>query len=245
MFLKNSKHSVQYSVMSDQRKLRRKILSPDSTLNTQRLRLLSGFTLLEILITMAILAILATMVYASFSASIRMIERVDSEADIYREARFILARLSEELSMAYRPKGKAIPEAIFVGENGVMDGRPQDSLRFTSLSHARSIADEAASDLNLIEYRFEIDPEDRGWVLLHRERNNLDGLSQGGSGEFVIGEGIYSLNLRYFDGKTWVDGWDAESEKALPRVVEIEIQFQVPREGQRSFKSWVELPLAK
>ncbi|MGH7273667.1 MAG: type II secretion system protein GspJ [Nitrospiria bacterium] len=231
--------------MTDCQKREKEIFIFRSQLATRNSQLSAGFTLLEILITMAILAVLATMVYASFSASIRMIERVDSEADIYRNARLILARLSEELSMAYRPKGKAIPEVIFVGENDVMDGRPQDSLRFTSLSHPRSTADEATSDLNLIEYRFEIDPEDRGWVLLHSERNNLYGLSRGGSGEFVIGEGIHSLNLRYFDGKTWVDGWDAESEKALPLVVEIEIRFHEPREGQRSFKSWVELPLAK
>ena len=227
--------------MNDQKRLRIYIFCSEHTTQNSQL----GFTLLEILIAMAILAVLATMVYASFDASIKLIERVDSEADIYREARFILARLSEELSMAYRPKGKAMPEAIFVGQNGVMAGRPQDSLRFTSLSHPRSVMDEAASDLNLIEYRFERGPEDKRWVLLHRERNNLYGLSQGGSGEFVIGEGIYSLNLRYFDGKTWVDGWDAENEKALPLAVEIEIQFQEPRGGQRSFKSWVELPLAK
>lgn len=209
-----------------------------------------GFTLLEILITIAILAVLATMVYASFDASIKVIERVDKGSDKYREARFIISRLSEELSMAFRPKDNSMPEAIFVGQNSILDGRAHDSLRFTSLSHFRSVPDQAASDFNLIEYSLETSPDGNGWVLLHKERDNLyelsgDSFSQGGGGQFVIGEDIHGLNLRYFDGKTWLDSWNAENEKGLPKVVEIKIDFGQAQGDERSFKSWVELPLAR
>ncbi|MCI0527797.1 MAG: type II secretion system protein GspJ, partial [Nitrospira sp.] len=62
---------------------------------------------------------------------------------------------------------------------------------------------------------------------------------------YEIGEGIQGFNLRYFDGKTWVDSWNPASYKGLPWVVEIELQFQEPQGGQRSFKSWVELALAR
>jgi general secretion pathway protein J len=212
-----------------------------------------GFTLLEILIAIAILAVIATMVYASFDASIKVMDRVDRDADIYRQARLILTRLSEDLSMAYKPKGNVPPKATmcqfegqFEGQDGVVDGRAQDTLQLTSLSHLRYLPDEPASDLNLIEYSLEAEPEGKGWALLRREEANLCSLSGTGDGQLVMGEGIHSFNLRYFDGKTkaWLDRWDPASQ-GLPWVVEIEIQFQESGDGQRSFKSWVELALAK
>jgi general secretion pathway protein J len=202
----------------------------------------SGFTLLEILIAIAILAVVATLVYASFDASIKVIDGVNHESDIYRDARLILTKLSEDLSMAYMPRG--LQEATFVGQDGVVEDRPQDSLRFTALSHVRVLPDQPTSDLTLIEYTLEAGPEGKGWVLLRRENANLYGLSQDG-GEYEIGEGIRGFNLRYFDGKTWADSWDPATHKDLPRVVEIELQFQESGGDQRSFKSWVELALAK
>jgi general secretion pathway protein J len=202
----------------------------------------SGFTLLEILIAIGILAVVATLVYASFDATIKVIDGVDHEANIYRDARLILTKLSEDLSMAYVPKG--LQEATFVGQDGQVEDRAQDSLEFTALSHIRVVPDQPTSDLNLIEYTLEADSEGKDWTLVRGENANLYSFFREG-GQYAIGEGIRGFNLRYFDGKTWADSWDSTIQKGLPWVVEIEIQFQEPRGGQRSFKSWVELALAK
>ncbi len=196
-----------------------------------------GFTLLEILIAIAILAVVATVVYASFGASIKMIERVDQEADLYREARFILSRLSEELAMAYRPKDGLTMETLFVGEDSTVDDRPQDALRFSALAHYRYLPNQPASDLSLIEYSLESDPEAEGWVLLHKKESNVYSLSGDRQEQFVIGEGIHGFNLRYFDGKTWRDRWNSQETQELPKVVEVELQFQEPEGGRRSFLS--------
>jgi general secretion pathway protein J len=202
----------------------------------------SGFTLLEVLIALAILAVVATLVYASFDTSIKVMDGVDHEANIYRDARLILTKLSEDLSMAYLPKG--LQEATFVGQDGVVEDRPQDSLRFTALSHLRYVPNQPTSDLNLVEYALEADSEGKDTALLRKENANLYSLFETG-GQSVIGEGIRGFNLRYFDGKTWVDSWDPVNHEGLPWVVEIELQFQEPGGDQRSFKSWVELTLAK
>jgi hypothetical protein len=199
---------------------------------------------------MAILAVVATLVYASFDASIKVIDGVNHEADIYRDARLVLTKLSEDLNMAYMPKGlpgAELQEVTFVGQDGAAENRPQDSLRFTALSHVRVVPDQPTSDLNLIEYSVGADPEEKDWVLLRKENSNLYSFSDSGGGQYTIGEGIQGFNLRYFDGKTktWLDSWDSVSHKGLPWAVEIEVQFREPRNGQRSFKSWVELALAR
>lgn len=214
--------------------------NPEPTTHNSQL----GFTLLEILIAMAILAILATLVYASFDSSMKVIDRVDQGSDVFRQARLVLTRVSEDLSMAYRPKGDISPDAIFIGRDAVVAGRAQDSLRFTSLSHLRTLPDEPASDFNLIEYSLELDPEEETWALLRKEEANPYSLTESG-GAVLLAEKIHSLDLRYFDGKTWVDDWDPAINQGLPWVVAIEIKFQEPGGDQRSFQSWVELALAK
>ena len=202
-----------------------------------------GFTLLEILMTLAILAVLATLVYSSFDASVRAMEQVDREVEPYRQVRTILSRMSEEISMAYWTDRNTRPDPVFVGRDGVMEGQPWDSLRFTSLSHFRYLEDEAASDLTLLEYELAASPEGQT-VLLHRSSPNLYRFLEDSDERFILGEGISGLNLRYFDGREWVNLWEAADRKGLPEGVEIEVYFLGTDSEVKSVKTWVMVPMA-
>ena len=60
-----------------------------------------GFTLLEVLLAMAILAVIMTVIYASFSTAgnnVEQAERLRDETDI---ARTLIARLSADIANAY------------------------------------------------------------------------------------------------------------------------------------------------
>ncbi len=206
---------------------------------------LSGFTLLEVLVAIAILAIVATMVYSSFGTSLDIIDRVGLGADHYREARFVLGRMAEELSMAYRPKGEVFKDAVFVGLDGRVEERDADSIRFTAVSGLRYLPDEKASDLQLLEYRLAADSGDSSLSLLREEMANPLVLSDSATGLSAIGEGVHSFNLRYYDGKEWVDSWDGDSRRGLPLVVEIEVSFLGSGKTQQAFRSWVRLPMAR
>lgn len=203
-----------------------------------------GFTLLEMLVTLAILAVLATLVYSSFSASVNAMEQVNREMDPYRQARAILSRMSEEISMAYWPGENAFPEGLFVGEDRVVEDRPWDRIQFTSLSHFRYLKNETSSDLTLVEYGLQTNPQGRP-VLLYRSRPNLFGLSEAADQLFVLGEGIHGLDFRYFDGKDWQDEWLAGNSGGLPLAVQIEIFFSDARGQVRSLKTWVKVPLSR
>jgi general secretion pathway protein J len=179
-----------------------------------------GFTLIEVLLAVAILAVILTMVYASFDQTSRLNADVSQVSDQYRMARLALVKISDELMSAYAFDDDATTH--FTGTDGVTpDGRDADTLSFTSL--ARAIPEGLpASDQDQVDYRLE------GGKLIHDETLNPLGTGGANVEDFPLAEGLAGFKLRYrnpSDG-TWRDGWDpAEGVKGLPSAVEVTLEF--------------------
>jgi hypothetical protein len=63
------------------------------------------------------------------------------------------------------------------------------------------------------------------YKLVRRVSTNLLSPKVIDPNEQVLCRNVVSLNLRYFDGTSWVDEWDStEDANSLPRAVEIDIQ---------------------
>ena len=60
-----------------------------------------GFTLAEVMIAMGITTLIGGLVWGSFSTTFKAKELIEGEADIYRELRVGMSRLTRELSMAF------------------------------------------------------------------------------------------------------------------------------------------------
>jgi general secretion pathway protein J len=65
-----------------------------------------GFTLVEILISIVIFAVVLTTIYASYAGSFRVIDETESQAEIYGMARVAMERISEDL------------ESVYIGKDG-------------------------------------------------------------------------------------------------------------------------------
>ena len=102
-----------------------------------------GFTLLEILIAVFILAIVLLTIFTSYTGTFRIIDEAESQADTYGMARIALERMLEDLESIYFPKtsktleseGATIQPTRFVGEDKEIKERSADSLRFLSRAH--------------------------------------------------------------------------------------------------------------
>lgn len=208
-----------------------------------------GFTLLEILISLAILAVLFTLVYGSFNATYRVSEQLEEEADSYRLARLGFYHLAKDLSMIYQTKPVAGQPAsatearksfIFTGEDRsrMIDGTdyPDDAIRFTAVSHGRTLRDAPESDWAMISYGLE------EGLLIHEAALANERVIRNEIGEEVLG-----INFRYLDraDRNWVDQWDSEIKKELPLAVEIELILKGRGAKGRRFKTTVDLPMAK
>ncbi len=212
----------------------------------------TGFTLLEILVSLAILAVLFTLVYGSFDATYRVSEQLEDQADSYRLARLGFYHLAKDLSMIYQtkpapvtgqppPSATAVTKAFFFsGEDRtrMIDGTdyPDDSIRFSSVSHGRTLRDAPESDWAMISYGLE------EGLLIHEAALANERVIRNEIGEEVLG-----INFRYLNrtDKNWVDRWDSEMNKELPLAVEIELILRGNGAAGRRFKTTVELPMAK
>ncbi len=179
-----------------------------------------GFTLIEVLISVGILLILFTTLYVTFDATHKASERVEAEADHFRLARFGFDRLIRDISMIYQAEKAAPTVAPNVAFEGVDRVRrvaegdfPDDSLRFTTLSHGRTTKDAPESDKSDIRYYLQD-------ARLIREAT----LANGRVVQDELGEPVWGLNFRYLNADgVWVDEWDTTR---FPASVEVEMTFK-------------------
>lgn len=188
-----------------------------------------GFTLLEIVVTMGILAILLTLLYGSFSGTQVVTRRVEEEADLYRLARIVINRMGVEISGVYCSKENT--HTLFRG----VDGGERDSLIFTALSPT----------LARIHYFTERDSTREASFLMRGEEVTL--LDLPGPRESIdeVAETVVGFNLRYFDGGTWRDSWEDEREKRVPQALEVTLLLRDKRGVVRDFTGSFPIPLSR
>ncbi len=192
----------------------------------------NGFTLIEVLLSIAILASVVAVVYASFSTagqSVKAAEAVREETDT---ARVLLARLSDDITNAYIRGFSNINIAGFVGkkEEVEIDGVKHrlDSLFLTTLTNWRR-PETKEMELWEVGYLFKEKVEGNGYILVRREKRELkkDIPFMEGGDEYELTDRVQQLQMRYHDGNKWMDEWNNRS--ALPKRVEIMLTFGAGR----------------
>ena len=189
-----------------------------------------GITLLEVLVSVAILAMVSVLIYGAFDGMTRAKKGVGRVNQRYREGRLAIRRLAREIPAAFisghQPINQTliVRETLFVGENST----PADRLNFTSFSHRRFLADTHESDQNEISYFGSADPDVSDKTdLARREQIGIDLEADRGGAVQVLAEDIDLFDLEYLDpiSGLWQDRWDSTSTMAqmgrLPLQVKV------------------------
>ena len=197
-----------------------------------------GFTLLEVILAVTVLALIGTMIYGGFSQTALNKARVEQDVDHSRIIHMALERMTRELSMAFvsthvNPSlDLRVSNTAFVGKD---NGR-QDRIDFTSFSHQRLYRNARESDQNEISYFVTEHPDDPGMnVLARREQNRIDEDPRRGGKSQILVENVEEFNVEYFDPllSEWVDTWDTVNTLAqpnrLPTQVRIRLGVKDPR----------------
>ena len=188
-----------------------------------------GFTLMEVMIAVAITALMGTMVAMAFQTGFHAKEVVEGEADHYRMLRTAMNRMAREIGSAYvsdrydatRYRDQNDRPTNFVGE--------QDRLLFTTFAHQRLYTDAKESDQAVVEYTVQSSTQKGAngrMDLMRRENPNVEGRMDRGGTTDVLFEGVKKLEFSYWDSqrKEWQDEWDTrrvEKKSILPTRVRI------------------------
>ncbi len=190
-----------------------------------------GFTLLEIIVAVAITAMIGVTIAMAFTSGFKAKELVESEAEQYRGLRTTLDRMVREIGAAFvsdrydqrRYRDQNDRPTNFIGT--------RDKLIFTSMAHQRLYADAKESDQMVVEYGVHASTQKgvrNQQDLMRRENPNVygeDKMDHGGVEEVLL-ENVKRVEFSYWDSdqKDWVNDWDTrklEKKSILPTRVRI------------------------
>lgn len=185
-----------------------------------------GFTLIEVLLALAILAVIMTVIYASFSTASQNVEQAEKVRDETDLARTLIARISDDLANAYCKTGVQGKGTFFYGKKEEKDVRGNklrlDSLSLTTLTNWRK-PDSKETDLWEVGYFFKEKADGSGYVMMRRERRNLNTQESASEEEteYEITDVVDSLQLRYYTGSQWTDELGGSTSCTRPTAVEM------------------------
>jgi general secretion pathway protein J len=113
-----------------------------------RRRSSSGFTMVELIIAIAVLSLVSLIIFGAFSGMKTTKEGLQRVNDRYREGRLAMARISRELQSAYVSMHLPIDQSIQTEQTAFLGtrGSPADRLDFNSFSNRRLDRDSHVSD---------------------------------------------------------------------------------------------------
>lgn len=179
----------------------------------------SGFTIVEVLLAIAIIASLTTLTWASISQMYKTRDIVEERSARYQAVRITMERMTQELSAAFiaGPEfgfedipGEELLEQNSESEVPLQPMEPKQSgmigrdnrIAFTTFAHQRTFEGERAGNLSEIAYFLDSTRDDEGNLvntLIRRQDTTVDeDLTRGGTRQRVL-EGIEELSFEYWD----------------------------------------------
>ena len=160
-----------------------------------------GFTLIELVISSALMAMVLVSTYACLNAGFSGQKIVEPRTDLIQSARVALSLMSADLRCACPlPQG-----APFLGVRRLLGAVSADNLDFATQNYTPKNRGEG----DFCEESFFVEKDLKsGRYTLWRRRNPVlafDPLS-GGSRE-ELATGLAGLRLEYYDGFDWYDSW--------------------------------------
>jgi prepilin-type N-terminal cleavage/methylation domain-containing protein len=197
-----------------------------------------GFTLLEVLVAVAILGIILTTVYGAVARTLQSKNRAEARAELYAAGREAVLRMADEIEGALPPP--PIGSAYFVGVPG-NDRVPNDAVQFVTVIRRQFSASQNQGGRAIITYQ--LDPMEGKPSLFYLRRQeellslpladtattNGDGTdteaptggtahtdeaaNQGISARYVL-DRVAGMRILYYNSETgeFDDSWDTDAE---------------------------------
>jgi general secretion pathway protein J len=191
----------------------------------------SGFTLLEMIVTLTILGFILLIIFGAFRLGTSAWERGESSREEYQKVRAVSQLVSRQLKSAVPYK---IRTEKAEGDYLAFEGTAY-SLKFIS---ALSMRAKQPEGFVYAIYEFRDEGNEKGRLIVYEQRvlirkNFFEEEPKEDAGVPLI-EGISDIGFEYYrEGNPeknltegWVDEWDAKEEKELPRAVRMTVTYK-------------------
>ncbi|MFB0524810.1 MAG: type II secretion system protein GspJ [Phycisphaerae bacterium] len=230
----------------------------------------AGFTLLEILVAVTIIAVIVSMVYGSYIATARSTEAYGAAIALSQHTRAALAQITRQIRCAYVPQSfyvvedtqkpsstpgelpyptksasetkKVLSEEIPNYFSGNAEGLNGEVLHLVTTA---GIFTEPESEHGLFEVAYRFD-RNKGVLFLSQQRfvRTPDSMTRSRNWQQVI-SGVESFKLVFFDGQKWLDKWDFKDRRRPPYAVKIDIICQDKNYRRCRYATLAHIPCQK
>ena len=194
-----------------------------------------GLTLIELTISIGIIAVITTISYSVLHGSATIAKEAEARSDLQKMGRNAMRLMTRELSQSFISQNQTeYFKTVFKAE----DRDPSDEVYFVATAHEKRYANRKES--NFAEYGYFSESDWHGGnfrTLVHRESAIVDDQPERGGRVLAMTHGLLSLNLRYYDKnkEEWFDDWDSESSDQMNRVPDaFEIRMELEDDEART-----------
>ena len=192
----------------------------------------TGFTLIELILSITILSMVLVTIYATLSMGSRTWEKGERDIERIQRLRVVMDLLSREIKSAF--PYKVTPSELDTHKEFFAFEGKKDSLSFVSCVPLHG----GSGKLSWLTFWVE---EGEGLVVVERDALRADIFKERETIDkdemVVLDDGVAALEFEYYrfeSGETegaaekevsWEEAWDAEEEGSLPQAVKVTVTF--------------------
>ncbi len=205
----------------------------------------AGLTLVEVMVAIGITAVMATMIWQTYSTTFEINDKVEKINDLYHQGRVVIGRITREIQSSFiirTPSTK--PYTYFIGKEGP-GGNTE--VAFVAFTRYPILSSDMRNDQMEIKY-FTESTENNLYILKTTRSPIIDGDPDKGGTTVDLIENVKEFKIEYYDPITdeFKKEWDSKINQRdrLPSEVKIRLVLQ-SREGKLyPFETMVRLPMA-
>ena len=183
---------------------------------------MTGFTLIEVMTAVTILAIMATVAFTIVFGAVKRSRHIDRKVELSTEAAAIVSLISEDL------RGAFVHESVVPFFNGTSRYKaedPTDGLSLLTTAVLPVNPEIPAGGVGEVQYSV-VEGENLALILLRREEIPARTPFDEGGEDVEITDRLRSLDFTFSDGEDWFEKWDTGSDAEheagkLPKQVRI------------------------
>jgi general secretion pathway protein J len=205
-----------------------------------------GFTLIEMMLAIGVLALILSMLASSFSTIAHSKVHAEGRLMVDREGRSLLWQLTKELRNAVQTP-YALSNVALLGSGHMGNGVAIDAITLSTFSAGHRKALTGMTPESIVTYNLTPSPDQPGCYMLQRSQQSGLLTNTVAQQTTVLADNVMSLHFRYFDGQKWDESWDSSSQPRgtqLPVAVAIQIKMAAPGGHVMDFATQVTLPMA-
>lgn len=199
-----------------------------------------GFTLIEVLLALAILSTILVLLLSSFKGAERTLDILSDRSGAFRQIRIGMDRIGADLEGAFSSQGNET--TAFSCKADKFSGNPASTLTFTAFDLPDPTGARPSSGLVKVRY-FPKVSEDGKHIELHREQADLPLIENRiPTSESRLASRLLGFRVELFDGRNWIQEWPPQggSKYILPGKV----SFVLTDHRGHEYKRTIPLALA-